>query len=112
MSKFTIKVELQGLKIEVEGSREDVPRLAQRVGEQVGSLVQPALLLEAESRAADSDGDHRTASDQGRIRRRRVGSRVPHSCGLCNSGVLDVSFSCSHTGYPILAGWVMQGWGS
>lgn len=73
MSKFMVRVELQGLKIEVEGSREDVPRLAQRVGEQVGSLVQPALLLEAErSRAADSDGDDRTVSEQGKTRRRRV----------------------------------------
>ncbi len=74
MSKFTIKVELQGLKIEVEGNREDVPRLAQRVGEQIGSLVQPALLLEGErTRAADSNGDDRTVSEQGKTRRRRVG---------------------------------------
>ena len=82
MSKFTIRVELQALKIEVEGSREDVPRLAQRVGEQVGNLVQPALLLEAESRTADIDVHRGTLSEQGKNRRRRVGSgsngrRVP-----------------------------------
>ena len=47
MSKFKIKVELQSLRIEVEGSREDVPRLAQRVGEQIGDLVKPTLLLQA-----------------------------------------------------------------
>jgi hypothetical protein len=47
MSKFTIKVELQGLKIEVEGTKEDAPRLAQKVGEQIGNLVKPAMLLEA-----------------------------------------------------------------
>ncbi|PYU53071.1 MAG: hypothetical protein DMG48_02195 [Acidobacteria bacterium] len=74
MSKLTIKVELQGLKIEVEGSREDVPRLAQKVGEQIGSLVQPALLLEGESsRPVDSNGDDRALSEQGKTRRRRVG---------------------------------------
>jgi hypothetical protein len=46
MSKFKIKVELQSLRIEVEG-REDVSRLAQRVREQIGDLVKPTLLLQA-----------------------------------------------------------------
>ncbi len=50
--------------------------------EQVGGLVQPALLLEAErSRAADSNGDDRAVSEKGKIRRRKVsggsGGRSP-----------------------------------
>jgi hypothetical protein len=45
MSKFTVKVKLQGLEIEVEGTREDAPRLAQQIGKQLGGLLQaPALL--------------------------------------------------------------------
>jgi hypothetical protein len=45
MSKFTIKVELQGLKIEVEGTKEDAPKIAQQLGKQFGGLLQtPALL--------------------------------------------------------------------
>ena len=47
MSKFTIKVELQGLKIEVEGTKEDAPKLAQAFGQQLGSLIQPSALLAA-----------------------------------------------------------------
>lgn len=75
MSKFTIKVEIQGLKIEVEGSKEDVPRLAQRVGEQIGSLVQPALLLEPQNhRPADFAGDDAAGSGKGRSRGRRAGT--------------------------------------
>ncbi len=73
MSKFTIKVELQGLKIEVEGSREDVPRLAQKVGDQIGNLVKPALLLEAGRTAHDSNGDDHAGSDRRKSRTRRAG---------------------------------------
>jgi hypothetical protein len=73
VSKFTIKVELQGLKIEVEGSREDVPRLAQRVGDQIGNLVKPALLLEgAKVTQAASNGDE-TGAETRRSRVRRAG---------------------------------------
>jgi len=45
MSKFTIKVKLQGLEIEVEGTREDAPKIAHRVGQQLSTLLQPAALL-------------------------------------------------------------------
>lgn len=45
MSKFTIKVKLQGLEIEVEGTREDAPRIASQLGKQIGGLLQaPATL--------------------------------------------------------------------
>ncbi len=45
MSKFTIKVKLQGLEIEVEGTKEDAPRIAQHLGKQIGTLLQsPAAL--------------------------------------------------------------------
>lgn len=45
MSKFTIKVKLQGLEIEVEGTREDAPRIVSQLGKQIGGLLQaPAAL--------------------------------------------------------------------
>src|SRR5947199_4420287 len=47
MSKFTIKVELKGLKIEVESTKEDAPKLAQRIGQQFGAILQPAAMLES-----------------------------------------------------------------
>jgi len=43
MSKFVIKVELQGLKIEVEGTKEDAPRIAKQLGQQIGNLFQTTL---------------------------------------------------------------------
>lgn len=45
MSKFTIKLKLQGLEMEVEGTKEDAPRIAQQIAKQLGGLLQtPAVL--------------------------------------------------------------------
>jgi hypothetical protein len=73
MSKFTIKVELQGLKIEVEGTKEDAPKLAQRIGQQFSAILQPAALLEAgngnrptlEGEATETDTKRKKAKKSG-----------------------------------------------
>src|ERR1700682_2502575 len=76
MSKFTIKVELQSLKIEVEGSREDVPRLAERVGEQFGNLLKPALLLEVGNGNKAGAGLEGSGKEKTRGSRRKAGAGV------------------------------------
>lgn len=73
MSKFMLKIELQGLKIEMEGAREDVPRLSQKVGEQIGSLIKPGMLLEAgRTVPTDSDGGSNSAAERRKPRTRRI----------------------------------------
>ncbi|UZN48795.1 hypothetical protein KZ686_13765 [Cupriavidus cauae] len=42
MSKFKMKLKLTGFELEIEGSREDVPLIAQNVGQQLSTLLQPA----------------------------------------------------------------------
>ena len=42
MSKFKIKLKLQGLELEVEGSKEDIPLIANNVAAQLGGLIAPA----------------------------------------------------------------------
>ncbi len=72
MSKFTIKIELQGLKIEMEGTREDVPRLSQKVGEQIGNLIKPGMLLETgRSDPADSNENNNSATEKRKPRPRK-----------------------------------------
>jgi hypothetical protein len=61
MSKFTVKIELQGLKIQVEGTHENAPRLAQRVSEQIGAIIKPPLLIEAGRNGA---ADHQEPADE------------------------------------------------
>ena len=41
-NKFKIKMKLTGFELEIEGSREDVPLMAQAVGQQISSLLTPA----------------------------------------------------------------------
>lgn len=43
MSKFKIRFKLQGLEVDVEGSREDLPHLTQAIGNQLASALSPAL---------------------------------------------------------------------
>lgn len=45
MSKFRIKMKLQGLELEVEGSREDAPLIAHNLGRQFAGLLQPAAQI-------------------------------------------------------------------
>jgi hypothetical protein len=42
MSKFRIKMKLQGFELEVEGTREDVPAITRNLGQQLSSLMQPS----------------------------------------------------------------------
>src|SRR5437868_845190 len=46
-SKFRVKVELQGLKFEIEGDREIGSIIAQNVANQIANVVQPTALLES-----------------------------------------------------------------
>jgi hypothetical protein len=57
MSKFTIKVRLQGLEIEVEGTREDAPRIANQLGKQIGGLLQAPAALASENGATTIDAE-------------------------------------------------------
>lgn len=41
MSKFKIKMKLQGLELEIEGSREDAPLITQNLGQQLAGLLRP-----------------------------------------------------------------------
>lgn len=42
MAKFSVKVEIQGFRLEIEGSREDVPTITNNLGRQIAQLVVPA----------------------------------------------------------------------
>ena len=80
MSKLTIKVKLQGLKIEVEGTKEDAPKLAEQIGRQLGGLLlAPAALASGNSNPSTSsailEGDTETGTNGGgkKKRARRTG---------------------------------------
>lgn len=86
MSKFTVKIELQGLKIEVEGTHENAPRLAQRVGEQIGALVKPPLLAEMNKSGSSNVETDEPAEDR-KTKRKKPGG------GGSKASADDVTFT-------------------
>src|SRR6266480_4743426 len=42
MARFRVKMKLQGLELEVEGTREDAPLIAQNLTRQFAGLLEPA----------------------------------------------------------------------
>lgn len=42
MSKFKVRMKLQGLEIEIEGAREDIPLITENLSQQISGLIQPA----------------------------------------------------------------------
>ena len=78
MSKFRVRLKLQGLEIEVEGDREHAPEMAQNIGKQLAHVIQPIALIEA-----PKNGDGKTIIDAseapenvGRASRRRRAIRT------------------------------------
>jgi hypothetical protein len=93
MSKFTIKVELQSLKIEVEGTRDDAPRLAARVGAQLGELITPALLLE------NGNGNASSASAQDSEKAKARGGKRRSGTGASKTPADDINISVDPSKY-------------
>jgi hypothetical protein len=87
MSKFSIKIKLQGLEIEVEGTQENAPRLAQRVGEQIGALIKPSLLLEAGRNGGAIPDAPESGDDKGKTKKKKSGG------GGAKSPADDVTFT-------------------
>ena len=57
MSKFKIKLELQAFKLEIEGSREDIPLITQNVAKQLTGLVQPPQGIVGTAPSPSTNGD-------------------------------------------------------
>jgi hypothetical protein len=73
MSKFKFKLKLQGLELEMEGSRDDIPLMAQNLGNQLAGLMQPA----ADMATGESSGtepaqiiDH-SPNDKAKLKKRK-----------------------------------------
>src|SRR5258708_32521801 len=80
MSKFTIKVKLQGLEIEVEGTREDAPKIYQQIGKQVSGLLQSPAVLASGNGSSVLEGeviDDGAGKKTKKPRKTNSGTRTP-----------------------------------
>lgn len=89
MSKFTIKVKLQGLEIEVEGTKDDAPRIASQLGKQIGGLLQTPATLASGNGATTIDAETIEANNgAGQKRRTKKGG----GGGGTKTSADDISF--------------------
>ncbi|HLX13217.1 MAG TPA: hypothetical protein VKS81_10435, partial [Bacteroidota bacterium] len=75
MSKFRVHLEISQFKLEVEGSREDIPQIIKSVGEQVAGMLDPsAQIIEGHEITQQGNGSDGSLSIP--IKRKRKGLRT------------------------------------
>ena len=82
MSKFKIKTKLQGLELEIEGTREDSSNIGRNLGGQLANLLQPAIKIidgEASSAALPPAEAVLPPASPRKSRRRRSAASSPAS---------------------------------
>jgi hypothetical protein len=75
MPKFRIRLKLQGLELEIDGEREDIPALGAAVRQQFAGLIKPAeLTLDHKQLSGAPNGDEQEDENKskGRSRRRNI----------------------------------------
>lgn len=73
MAKFRIKMKLQGLELEVEGNRDDVPVITHHLGSQLTGLLQsPGQIIEGKAPRVNVDARPTIVLEPRKGRRRRV----------------------------------------
>lgn len=102
MSKFRVRLKLQGLEIEVEGDREHAPEMAQNIGKQLAHVIQPIALIEA-----PKNGNGATIIDAseapenvGRAPRRRRAVRTSTTASTGDSAATTWTHDAQRFGTP------------
>ncbi len=80
MAKFKVRLKITGFELEVEGNRDDVPLIAQNVGQQFTGLLQPAADIVEGEIVSDNGGTPPPPAEQesaGSKRKRSPKRRSP-----------------------------------
>jgi hypothetical protein len=82
MGKFKVRLKVTGFELEVEGSRDDVPLIADSVGQQFVGLLKPAAdIVEGEIVSDDGNSNHPPAIQESESKKRRTSRRRPTGTG-------------------------------
>lgn len=104
VSKFRIRLKLQGLELEIDGSREDASLINQNIGQQVASLMQPiGGIIEGEIAAnglASSEAAVVPANGSVKANRRRKRSSPGPNPDGQSSSVIEFQHSPEKFGFP------------
>jgi hypothetical protein len=109
-NKFKIKLKVTGFELEIEGSREDVPLMAQAVGQQMSGLLTPASNI-VEGEIIDTPGLPQAISEPApKTRRKRAHRQSSHTSAnsISNGKNKPVAIDWKHD--PSKWGTPQQGW--
>ena len=102
MSKFRMKMKIQGFELEIEGAREDAAIISQNIGSQLSSLMQPSSKIIEGDVIADRQPipvtPQITSVEQKQRRQRRPSVNVGGERG--DSGAIDFVFAPEKFGNP------------
>lgn len=101
MSKFRVKLKVQNLEFEIEGSREDASLLSRNIGQQMANLVQPASRIlngELNENSFDASKSVIALPVARKTRRRRNGTSAGESADA--AAVIDFKHDPSKFGNP------------
>lgn len=79
MAKFRIRLKLQGLDLEVEGERQDLPAITQAVKQQLTGLVLPGEVITDGHKQLGNGGDGAGAAPDEESKKKRTGRRERRS---------------------------------
>jgi len=78
MAKFKMRLKVQGLELEVEGERQDIPLITAAVSKQLSSIVEPAdVIVEASPKHIGNGSGAIDVDPARRAARRPRGTRTP-----------------------------------
>jgi hypothetical protein len=102
MSKFRIKLKLQGLELEVEGTKENLPDLRTALTQQLAGVIEPAtgLIQEAQPTPTIINNDSASHAEVGKRRRRSRSNSKPTGEESIESAV-DWKHDSSKYGSPL-----------
>lgn len=102
MARFKIKMELTGLKLDIEGSKEDIPLIAANLGQQLTGLLGPAAAIAAGEVPGTAETPSRALPIVEEVKRRRRRATTAKGAEATNgsSGPIDFRHDPAKYGNP------------
>lgn len=101
MSRFKMEFELQGLKVKIEGSREDATLITQNLGGQIAGVLQPmAQIIEGSPPTTDNEPAVTVTETSSKKARKRRQNSNTHTVTKDDNVALDFAMSPEKFGVP------------
>lgn len=101
MSRFKMEFELQGLKVKIEGSREDASLITQNLGGQIAGVLQPmAQIIDGSTSTSENEPDTSTAEASSKKPRRRRQASNTHTTSKDVGTPIDLAVHPEKFGVP------------